>query len=374
MTFNDLLKDLDVIAPFHLAQSWDRVGAMTGRGSQEVRKVLVSLDASPGALHLAIESGCQAWVTHHPLIWDPLKSIADTNDSDPTSKSRLKLLLKCVEAGMAVASCHTNWDAAEGGVNDALAGALNLNVTERFGPGVTEERLKMAVTLPADCLDVVIEAASDAGAGEIGLYDQCSFSWPGTGTFLPLPGSDPTAGEIGQLSREPEIRLEMVLPARIKAKVEAAVRAVHPYEEPAFDWLVCQSETIGQLGVIAETTSPHDFEDFCLHLQTSLQSPLRIYGRPDSLIERVALVGGAGGGFWPQARGLSQLLITGEVRQSDALEAAESGYCLIEAGHYATEQPGMRAMTDALNQRGWDAELYVPLPGDSGRPYSMQLA
>lgn len=373
MNFNDLLKDLDVISPFHLAQSWDRVGAMTGRGSQEVRKVLVSLDASPGALNYAIESGCKAWVTHHPLIWEPVKTLSDLADQDPASKTRLKLLLKCVEAGIAVAACHTNWDAAEGGVNDTLASLLGLSVTERFGQGVEEARLKMTVTLPADCLEVVIEAASDAGAGEIGLYDQCSFSWPGTGTFLPLAGSDPTSGEIGTLSREPEIRLEMVLPARIKSKVEAAVRAVHPYEEPAFDWLVCQPEVIGRLGVIAETESPMAFEALCLHLQTSLQSPLRIYGRPDSLIEKVALVGGSGGGFWKDAAGSSQLLVTGEVRQADALEAAESGYCLIEAGHYATEQPGMRAMTDALIQRGWDAELYVPHPGDNGRPYSLQL-
>lgn len=374
MTFNNLLSDLDEIAPFHLAQSWDRVGAMTGRGSQEVRKVMVSLDASPGALQHAIASACQAWVTHHPLIWDPIKSLADTHDSDQASKSRLKLLLQCVESGIAVASCHTNWDAAEGGINDALASLLSLKVTNRFGQGVPEERLKMAVTLPADCLDVVIEAAANAGAGEIGLYDQCSFSWPGTGTFLPLPGSDPTSGEIGTLSREPELRLEMALPSRIKAKVEAAVRAVHPYEEPAFDWLLCQTETIGQLGVIAETDKPHSFEDFVQQLQASLQSPLRIYGRPESPITKVALVGGAGGGFWPQAKGLSQLLITGEVRQADALEAAESGYCLIEAGHYATEQPGMRAMREALTQRGWDAELYVPEPGDNGRPYSLQLA
>lgn len=374
MTFNDLLKDLDVIAPFHLAQSWDRVGAMTGRGSQQVSKVLVSLDASPGALTSAINNGCQAWVTHHPLIWDPIKSLADTHDADQASKSRLKLLLRCVEAGIAVASCHTNWDAAEGGVNDALASLLGLTVTRRFGPGVPEERLKMAVTLPSDCLDLVIEAAAEAGAGEIGLYDQCSFSWPGTGTFLPLPGSDPTSGEIGSLSRECEIRLEMVLPARIKAKVEAAVRAAHPYEEPAFDWLICQTETVGQLGVIAESAEPQSFSDFCSYLQTSLQSPLRIYGKPESPIKQVALVGGAGGGFWPQAKGQSQLLITGEVRQADALEAAESGFCLIEAGHYATEQPGMKAMTEALIQRGWQAELYVPQPGDNGRPFSLQSA
>ncbi len=374
MTFNDLLSELNIIAPFHLAQSWDRVGAMTGRGSQEIHKVLVSLDASPGALAHAIDSGCQAWVTHHPLIWDPIKSLADTQDSDQASKSRLKLLLKCVEAGIAAAACHTNWDAAEGGVNDSLAAQLGLKVIDRFGPGAAEDRLKMAITLPPDCLDVIIDAASHAGAGEIGHYDQCSFSWPGQGTFLPLPGSDPSAGEAGFLSRESEIRLEMVLPSRLRSRVESAVRAVHPYEEPAFDWILCQTETIGRLGVIAEANEPIDFESFCHQVQTSIESPLRIYGRPEKSVQNVALVGGSGGAFWPEAKSKSQILITGEVRQSDALEAAESGFCLIEAGHYATEQPGMKAMADLLNQRGWQTELYVPRPGYDGRPLSMQFA
>lgn len=373
MTFNGLLKDLDAMAPFRLAQSWDRVGAMTGRGSKEVTKVLVSLDASHGAFNHAVRCGCDAWVTHHPMVWDPLKILADPHDRDDLQASRLKLLLKCVEADLAVASCHTNWDAAEGGVNDALAAALGLTVAGRFGPGVIEERLKMAVTLPPDSLDAVTRAASEAGAGQIGLYSHCSFSWGGEGSFVPLEGASPALGKVGAYERTSELRVEMALPTRLRGAVEAAVRRVHPYQEPAIDWLVCQGETVGRLGVLASLSAPESLASFALRVQQRLGTAVRAYGSEKAEIKSAALVGGAGSGFWREALGMADVLLTGEVRQNDALEASEAGLCIIEAGHYATEQPGMAALAVELGQRGWQAVLFDPAPGHDGRPLAGAL-
>lgn len=370
MTFNDLLKDLDIVAPLRLAQPWDRVGAMTGRGSKEVKKVLVSLDASLGAFSHALAQGCDVWVTHHPLVWDPIKSLADPNDQDPIHSGRLKLLLQCVEADLAVAACHTNWDAAEGGVNDALAEKLGLSVTERFGPGIHEERLKMAVTLPIEALDPVIAAASQAGAGQIGLYQSCAFFWEGEGTFLPMEGASPTIGAVGAIERTREVRVEMTLASRLRPKVEAAVRQVHPYEEPAFDWLVCQPEIVGRLGVMASPSFPQSFASFAAQVQQSLGTTVRAYGEAETEVRKAALVGGAGSGFWKDALGKADVLVTGEVRQNDALEAVEAGLCVIEAGHYATEQPGMEALAWWLNKRGWEALVFEPAPGRDGRPLS----
>lgn len=171
------------------------------------------------------------------------------------------------------------------------------------------------------------------------------------------------------MSRLEEIRVEMELPARLRGAVESAVRDAHPYEEPAIDWLVCQSRIIGRLGVIAECGEPTTLESFAAAVCQKLRTSVRVYGPVSLPIKRAALVGGAGSGFWRQAAERSQALITGEVRQNDALEAAAAGFCLIEAGHYATEQPGMEAMTSALRARGWEAALFVPLPGRSGRPF-----
>lgn len=94
---------------------------------------------------------------------------------------------------------------------------------------------KLVVFVPAEALDAVRDAVFAAGAGRIGDYERCSWYAPGTGTFRALPGATPTVGEVGEEERVPELRLETVFPAECQDDVVAALRAAHPYEEPAFD-------------------------------------------------------------------------------------------------------------------------------------------
>jgi hypothetical protein len=94
---------------------------------------------------------------------------------------------------------------------------------------------KLVVFVPAESLDAVRDALFEAGAGRIGDYERCSWYTEGTGTFRPLPGASPTVGEVGEEEHVPELRLETVFPAERRDQVIAALRAAHPYEEPAFD-------------------------------------------------------------------------------------------------------------------------------------------
>ena len=94
---------------------------------------------------------------------------------------------------------------------------------------------KLVVFCPPASLDAVRGALFAAGAGRIGDYERCSWYAAGTGTFLPLPGADPTVGEVGEEERVEELRLETVFPADRQDDVVAALRRAHPYEEPAFD-------------------------------------------------------------------------------------------------------------------------------------------
>jgi hypothetical protein len=94
---------------------------------------------------------------------------------------------------------------------------------------------KLVVYVPTEALDRVRDALFVAGAGRIGDYDRCSWYTEGTGTFRPLPGATPAVGEVGEEERVPELRLETVFPAEAREDVIAALRAAHPYEEPAFD-------------------------------------------------------------------------------------------------------------------------------------------
>jgi hypothetical protein len=91
------------------------------------------------------------------------------------------------------------------------------------------------VFVPADALDGVRDALFSAGAGQIGDYERCSWYTEGTGTFLGGQATSPALGESGREERVSELRLETVFPEERHAAVVAALRAAHPYEEPAFD-------------------------------------------------------------------------------------------------------------------------------------------
>jgi hypothetical protein len=94
---------------------------------------------------------------------------------------------------------------------------------------------KLVVFVPAEALEVVRDAVFAAGAGRIGAYERCSWYTEGTGTFLGGSGTDPAVGERGVEERVPELRLETVFPEERHEAIVAALRAAHPYEEPAFD-------------------------------------------------------------------------------------------------------------------------------------------
>jgi hypothetical protein len=94
---------------------------------------------------------------------------------------------------------------------------------------------KLVVFVPAEALEPVRDALFAAGAGRIGAYERCSWYAEGTGTFFATEGADPAVGERGVEERVPELRLETVFPAEQHEEVVSALRAAHPYEEPAFD-------------------------------------------------------------------------------------------------------------------------------------------
>jgi hypothetical protein len=94
---------------------------------------------------------------------------------------------------------------------------------------------KLVVFVPPDALDAVRDALFAAGAGRIGAYERCSWYTDGTGTFVGGDASSPTIGERGVEERVRELRLETVFPVERHDEVVAALRAAHPYDEPAFD-------------------------------------------------------------------------------------------------------------------------------------------
>ena len=96
-------------------------------------------------------------------------------------------------------------------------------------------KYKIVVTVPENETEVLREAIGNAGGGKVGNYTHCSFSVKGTGRFLPIDGAKPTVGQVGQLEKVAEERIEITCDGENVKAVVAAIRKEHSYEEPAID-------------------------------------------------------------------------------------------------------------------------------------------
>ena len=131
-TVNDILTFLESLAPRFMKMDWDNVGLLCGSRKQEVTKILVALDPFEGVCQEAAQWGAELIVTHHPIIFQPLKAV-----TDETSIGR-SIQLLCRESISAI-NAHTNLDCAPGGVNDRLAAALGLSDIRVLNPMGTDE-------------------------------------------------------------------------------------------------------------------------------------------------------------------------------------------------------------------------------------------
>ena len=215
------------------------MGLLIGREAEDVTRVGVCLDCTPGAARRAVEAGVGMVVAHHPLIYHPLKRLG----ADPVSRAVAAL----VKADIALYAMHTNWDRAAGGINDTLAECLELSDVRPLG---TE--------------------------GEAAL--------PRLGNLSP----------------------------------------------------------------------PRPLADFARFVESALAcagtSALRINGAdPTRMIARVAVCGGAGAGLAEAAWAAgAEAYVTSDVRHHEFWEAEARGLALLDAGHCATETPGMRALVRSL--------------------------
>jgi len=126
-TVNEILQFVERLAPRYMMEDWDNVGLLCGKREREVRKVLVALDPFLNVCEEAAEIGADLIVTHHSLIFRPVKSITD---ADPVGRCILFL----IERGIAAINAHTNLDQTPGGVNDVLAATLGLTNVEVLNP------------------------------------------------------------------------------------------------------------------------------------------------------------------------------------------------------------------------------------------------
>ena len=216
-------------APFETQVAYDNSGLLVGDPQLQVTGVLFALDVTDRVIDEAAAQGANLIVTHHPLMFSPIKRLVETN-------YEAHLLCRLIREGVSLIAAHTNLDQAAGGINDALA-------------------------------------------NRIGLTDVQGEGFVRVGT-LPTPM---TAG-----------------------------------------------------GLAA-------------HIGDKLGDVVRVMGDPSTRVTKVGMCSGSGADEWPAAAALgAQAFLTGEAKHHIALEASSAGVVILEAGHHATEEPGIFALADAL--------------------------
>lgn len=346
MVIADLIQSFEEWAPRWAAWEKDNVGLQIGSDQGRATKVLVTLDVTQHTVTEAVARKAELIISHHPLLFRPPSSI--------TSHDAVgKLVWQLAKHGISLFSAHTNLDFARHGVSTTLAEILGLH-NIRFLTPLKDSLAKIVVFVPEGHMTRVLHAMAQAGAGIIGEYSLCSFESKGRGSFLGSATSNPSIGKRETLESVDETRLEMISPrARIPAVV-AAMKAVHPYDEVAYDVYNLENTNPNfGMGAVGELPKPQPLGRFLKDIKRLLGCrALRFTGSPAMKIRTVAVCGGAGSDLVTDALDArADAFVTADVRYHTFARAA-GAIALIDAGHWETEHIILERMATRIREAG----------------------
>ncbi|MBC7696587.1 MAG: Nif3-like dinuclear metal center hexameric protein [Burkholderiales bacterium] len=332
MQLKEITNELEKFAPLSYQELYDNCGLLTGHTNQELTGALLCLDCTEAVIEEAIQKKCNLIISHHPIIFSGLKKLNGSNYVERT-------IIKAIQNNIAIYACHTNLDNVKLGVNKKIADKLGLINQQILAP--KRSLLKKLVTfVPETHLENVRESLFQAGAGNIGNYDNCSFITEGIGSFKGNEQSNPFIGEKGKLSLEKETRLELIYETVNESQMLSALKQSHPYEEIAYD--IYQLENIYQnigSGRTGELVNPMKEEEFLTLLKTTFKVKfIKHTSFLNKTIQKVALCGGSGSFLLKNAISLkSDIYISSDFKYHEFFDA-ENKVLIADIGHYETEQ------------------------------------
>lgn len=342
MKLKELSSFLDSAIPLSLQESYDNCGLQIGDRNSEIASALISLDITDDVVDEAVSGGCNLVISHHPLIFGTVNKLTEASVTE-------RIVAKCIRNSVAVYSAHTNLDFMNGGVSMKMAEKLGLINTRVLSP-LKNKLLKLVVYVPESCLEKVMDAVFDAGAGITGNYDRCGFSVPGTGTFRAGEKANPFVGKKGKLHFEREARFETMMFEEQKSKVVDAMLSVHPYEEPAYDIIRLENEiTNAGSGAFGELKEPLNKTEF-LTLVSAIFSAkgIRYSDYSGKKISKVALCGGAGSFLLREAIASgAEAFVTADIKYHGFFEA-DRKILLADIGHYESEKSATEILYDLI--------------------------
>ena len=329
----DIIELMEDVAPRHLAQEWDNSGLQCGDRNWPVKHVVVALDPSPSVVSAACKKNADLLITHHPLIFRPLKNL--TLDT-PLGK----LLDLSLRHQLAIFSAHTNLDSVRGGLNDYFAEKIGLENLSPLAAESDDSLVKLAVYVPAASYQKIFQAILETDAGIIDDYTCCTFRQEGIGTFRPGKDARPFIGQPDTLEAVSEFKIETTVSKHRVFHILDQIRQRHPYETMAYDiyplYPVRDRHGIGRIG---ELEKPVTLAFLSEEIKIKLGlSTIKISGSPDMKIQKIAVCTGSGSGLMKRFLASdAEVYISGDLKFHDAKDAEVNGRGLIDVGHFASE-------------------------------------
>jgi len=342
MIAKEIIRFLEQWAPPALQEGYDNSGLIVGDANTEVTGILVSLDCTEDVVDDAISRGCNMIVSHHPIVFSGLKKLNGKNYVERT-------VIKAIRHDILLYAIHTNLDHVPDGVNGRIVQRLGLTDTSILAPkkGLLH---KLVVFVPNAHAQAVRNAMFDAGAGQIGNYDQCSFNLLGEGSFRGNEDSNAFVGEKGQVHFEAETRIEVMVPAYLSGRVIAAMKTAHPYEEVAYDLYALENEhqMVGA-GLIGDLPEEVDAMEFLLSLKTSMKTACVRHTLPHRhKVKRIAVCGGAGSFLLGAAKSKGvDVLVTADFKYHQFFDA-DNELIIADVGHFESEQFTVELLAERL--------------------------
>jgi len=332
MQLKEITRFIESVAPLALQESYDNSGLLIGNPADEVFGILISLDITEAIIDEAISKNLNLIVAHHPIIFSGLKKLNGKNYIE-------RCVAKAIKNDIALYAAHTNLDSVFGGVNSKICEKLELQNCQVLAP-VPGFLKKLVTFVPTADAEKVRKALFDAGAGNIGNYDSCSFNQSGFGSFRGNERTNPYVGEKNQLHFEEETRIETIFPKHIQTRVIQSLLNAHPYEEVAYDIYPLDNEfNQAGIGMIGELDSPVDELKFLQKVKETFHCSVikhtQLLGKP---IRKVAVCGGSGSSYLSKAIAQkADVFISGDFKYHQFFDA-EQQIIIADIGHFESEQ------------------------------------
>ena len=345
MKIKEITNYLESVAPLHYQESYDNAGLLVGDANREIDTALITLDCTEEVVEEAIENNCNLIIAHHPIIFSGLKKITGQNYVERT-------IIKAIKNDIAIYAIHTNLDNIKTGVSAKIAEILGVENCKILSPKKDLLR-QLAVYCPVSDTEKVKEALFQAGAGDIGNYDECSFSAKGEGTFRANEGCDPHIGNIGERHTEKEEKIEVIFPKYKENTIISSLKQEHPYEQVAYQIYILDNiyENVGA-GIVGELAQKVDTNRFLEMLKTKIQTDcIRHTKLVKNQIKRVAICGGSGSFLLSNAIcEKADIFITADFKYHEFFDG-ENDIIIADIGHFESEQFTKDLIYDLLSKK-----------------------